>query len=104
MNNITGNIPIDTYCSASGCWYLITPDSVIVLTESDEEAREVCRELGYQAYTYETTPFAFQDKSDADAFIKRVTHTAGGWITPFLSASISRTGAFVVGIDGYVLD
>lgn len=104
MNNITASIPVDIYCSTGGCWYLISPDSVIVLTESDDEARDVCKELGYREYTYETTPFAFQNKSDADDFIKRITYTAGGWITPFLSASISRDGAFVVGIDGYVLD
>lgn len=104
MNNIAASIPVDIYCSSCGCWYLVSPGTVIVFTESDSVARDVCRELGYTDINYETTPFAFKNKSDADAFIKRIMYPAGEWILPFLSATRSRDGDFVVGIDGYVLD
>lgn len=96
------NTAIDILYSASGTWYVQTPNECVVLTEDENEALNVAHELGYSNISYETTPFKFSDKKDADAFIKRVTHPTGMWIVPFLSASYDR-GAYVVGIDGYFL-
>lgn len=98
------NIPVDIYCSTTGCWYLVSPSVTIVFTEDDAEAQAVASELGFNDVNYETTPFAFSEKSQADAFVKRIMYPAGSWILPFLKTTISRDGAYVIGIDGYVLD
>lgn len=96
-------IPIDILYSATGTWYVQTPNECIALTEDEEEALEVARELGYSNISYETTPFRFYDKKDADAFVRRIMHPIGSWILPFLSATYEADNSYTVGIDGYML-
>ena len=97
------NIPIDILYSASGTWYVQTPNECIALTEDKEEALDVAHELGYANISYETTPYKFYDKAKADMFVRRIMHPIGSWILPFLSATYGNDNSYVVGIDGYLL-